>query len=335
MFESKIAYVDRGFGFVKAGTRPGERNLVLQSLIIPGRPMPGFGEQTTMLYRGQTYLIGRTAARQAGIASQADLADDAPVNEESRLLYLAALAYLARRDGITRFKVVAGLPVDTWETHRDRLKQLLLSIRGETVELQVGDEQIRAVISVDDAMVMPQPLGSALDFLLDAEGQLQGEREFPAAIGGRNAWPAETVAGWRWCVVDIGFNTLNTYVLDDMEPVRRFCTSPKLGMAHAYQIAGRAAGGQGALDVQAGLRAFEGAAQMEEAYQEVGRQITRLVRSWNDPGIAFYLVTGGGAYRLFKHILPGEGAKLLADEAQEANGRGYYKAGVQRWGANG
>jgi len=74
-------------------------------------------------------------------------------------------------------------------------------------------------------------------------------------------------------VVDIGFNTLNTYVLDDMEPVRRFCTSPKLGMGHAYQIA------------------------------------------------------GGGAYRLFKHILPGEGAKLLADDAQEANGRGCYKAG--------
>lgn len=333
--DSQIAYVDRGFGFVKAGTRPGERNFVLQSLIVPGRPMPGLGGQTTMVYRGQSYLVGRTAARQAGVASQADLADDAPVNVESRLLYLAALAYLAGRDGLARFRVVAGLPVDTWEANRDRLKQLLLSIRGESVELHTGDEVIRAVIVVEDAMVMPQPLGSALDFLLDAEGQLAGEREFPVAIGGRTTWAVEAIASWRWCVVDIGFNTLNTYVLDDMEPVRRFCTSPKLGMAHAYQIAGRAAGGQGALDVQAGLRVFEGAAQMEGAYQEVGRQITRLIRSWNDPGIAFYLVTGGGAYRLFSHILPSEGTKVLAEEAQEANGRGYYKAGVQRWGGNG
>lgn len=227
---------------------------------------------------------------------------------------------------------MVGLPVDTWEGYKDRLKQLLLSIRGEEVEIQSGDQVTRAVITVEDAMVMPQPLGSALDFLLDEQGGLEGEIEFPVEIGGRKVWPTEEVAGWRWCVVDIGFNTLNTYVLDQLEPVRRFCTSPKLGMAYAYQVAGRTAGGHGALDVQAGLRAIGHMVQMEEAYQEVGRQITRLIRSWNDPGIAFYLVTGGGAKPLFKYILPGEPAKVLAGEPQEANGRGDYKAGVQRWG---
>ncbi|MFZ5826321.1 MAG: hypothetical protein ACOY94_18665, partial [Bacillota bacterium] len=302
--------------------------------IVPGSTLPGFGEQTTMTYRGTTYLVGRTAARQAGVASQADLADDAPVNEESRLLYLAALAYLAGQDGPARFKVVAGLPVDTWENYKDQLKQLLLSIRGEPVELQLGEQTIRAVITVEDAMVMPQPLGSALDFLLDDQGGLAQEIAFPVEIGGQQSWPAETVAGWRWCVVDVGFNTLNTYVLDQLDPVRRFCASPKLGMAHAYQVAGRAAGGRNALEVQAGGQAV-GRLAMEQAYQEVGRQITRLIRSWNDPGIAFYLVTGGGAVPLFEQILPGEPAKILAREPQEANGRGYYKAGVQRWGGDG
>jgi len=131
-------------------------------------------------------------------------------------------------------------------------------------------------------------------------------------------------------VLDIGFNTLNTYALDDMEPVRRFCTSPKLGMAYAYQLIGRAAGGRSEIEVQELLRAgrIQGASQ---AFADLGRQITRLVRSWNSP-FDFFLITGGGAEPLFDHILPGEPHKLLAQSPQTANGRGYLKAGMQRWG---
>lgn len=330
---SDIAYVDRGFGFLKAGRAGSDRHLVTQSLISPGGSLlPGLGdEQLTMTYRGTTYHLGATAAKQSGLTSHADLADDAPVNEESRLLYLAALAYLAGQSGTYRFRVVAGLPVDTWERHKDGLKQMLLSMKQEVVKLRAGSEEIHAAITVDDAMVVPQPLGSALDLLLDEQGGLDHTLEFPIEVMGRTAWTAETVATWRWCVLDIGFNTLNTYVLDDMEPVRRFCTSPKLGMAYAYQLIGRAAGGRSEIEVQELLQKgrIQGASQ---AFEEVGRQITRLVRSWNHP-FSFFLITGGGAVPLFDHILPGEPNKILAAEPQTANGRGYLKAGMQRWGA--
>ncbi|MFZ5823879.1 MAG: hypothetical protein ACOY94_06065 [Bacillota bacterium] len=327
-----IAYVDRGFGFLKAGRAGSDRHLVTQSLITPGSVLPGLGtEQLTMTYRGTTYLVGATAAKQSELASHADLADDAPVNHESRLLYLAALAHLAGQSGTFRFKVVAGLPVDTWERHKDGLKQLLLSLKHEVVRLRMGTEEIHVAITVDDAMVVPQPLGSALDLLLDEAGSLDHTLDFPVEVMGQTAWNAATVATWRWCVLDIGFNTLNTYALDNMEPVRRFSTSPKLGMAYAYQMIGRAAGGRSEIEVQELLRAgrLQGAA---PAFEELGRQITRLVRSWNSP-FSFYLITGGGAVPLFEHILPGESTKILAAEPQRANGRGYLKAGMQRWGA--
>lgn len=327
-----LAYVDRGFGFLKAG-RDG-RELVTQSLVVPGSTLPGLSDdQLTMTYRGTTYLIGSTAAKQGGLASQADLADDAPVNAESRLLYLAALAYLAGQEGSHRFRVVAGLPVDTWERHKDALKQMLLGIRHEVVVLRIGQEEIRVAVTVDDAMVMPQPLGSALDFLLDNRGSLDHQVDFyPVEMGERFDWAADVVACWRWCVVDIGFNTLNTYALDGMEPIRRYSSSPKLGMAYAYQLIGKAAGGRSEIEVQELLRQgrIQGA---ESAFEELGRQITRVIRSWNDPHFAFYLITGGGAAPLFPYILPGERAKVLAPDAQRANGRGYLKAGVQRWGS--
>lgn len=327
-----IAYVDRGFGFLKAGRAGSTRYLVTQSLITPGTVLPGMGEgQLTMTYRGTTYLVGATAAKQSALASHADLADDAPVNPESRLLYLAALAYLAGRSGTYRFKLVAGLPVDIWERHKDSLKQMLLSLRQELLHLRMGSEEIHVAITVKDAMVLPQPLGSALDLLLDGQGSLDHTLEFPVEVMGRTSWTAATVATWRWCVLDIGFNTLNTYSLDDMEPIRRFCTSPKLGMAYAYQLIGRAAGGVSEIDVQDLLRAgrLQGAT---PAFEELGRQITRLVRSWNHP-FTFFLITGGGAEPLFHHILPGEPAKIIASNSQTANGRGYLKAGMQRWGA--
>jgi hypothetical protein len=328
-----VVYVDRGFGFLKAGRAESDRALVTQSLIMPGTTIPGLSDDhLTMTYRGITYLVGNTAAKQGGLASHADLADEAPVGDESRLLYLAALAFLAGHTGAFRFKVVAGLPVDTWERYKDALRQMLLGIRQEVVELRVGDQEIRVALTVDDAMVMPQPLGSAMDFLLDDHGSLDHLVDFPQKIAGRESWLAEEVANWRWCVLDIGFNTLNTYVLDDMEPIRRFSTSPKLGMAYAYQLIGRAAGGLSEIDVQDLLRKgqIEGQA---AAFEELGRQITRVVRSWNDQRFAFYLVTGGGAALLFPYILPGEPAKIMAQDPQRANGRGYLKAGMQRWAA--
>jgi hypothetical protein len=331
--QSHIAFVDRGFGFLKAGSTATDQILTTQSLIIPGQTLPGLGdEQLTMVYRGTTYLAGTTAAKQSGLASQADLADEAPVNAESRLLYLAALAYVAGQTGAYRFRVVAGLPVDTWEKHRDALKQMLLGIQQEVVKLRIGAREIDVAITVEDAMVMPQPLGSALDFVLDDQGSLDHQLALPFEVSGQKQWSASLVATWRWCVLDIGFNTLNTYALDDMEPIRRFSTSPKLGMAYAYQLIGRAAGGRSEIEVQELLR--QGRIQGHDAaFAELGRQITRLVRSWNSPHFAFYLVTGGGAVPLFPHILPGEPAKILATAPQQANGRGYLKAGMQRWGA--
>lgn len=285
-----------------------------------------------MTYRGTTYLIGATAAKQAGLASQADLSDDAPVTEESRLIYLAALAYLAGSSGAYRFKVAAGLPVDTWKAQKEALRAMLTGIQNEPVQLRIGQEEIRMMISVDDAMVVPQPLGSAFDFLLDDSGGLEHDLELPVAVEGKRIWPATTVATWRWCVIDMGFNTMNTYALDDMEPIRRFSTSPKLGMAYAYQLIGKGLGGRSAIEVQELLR--QGRLRGYEAsYAELGRQITRVLRSWNSPHFAFYLITGGGAEPLFEHILPDEPARILSPGAQQANGRGYLKAGLQKWGA--
>lgn len=201
MEESLIAYVDRGFGFLKAGGTTDTEPLVTQSLITPGATLPGLGaEQLTMVYQGITYLVGTTAAKQGGIASYADLADGAPVNEESRLLYLAALAYVAGRSGAFRFRVVAGLPVDTWDKHKEELKQMLLGIDQEHVRLRMGQQEIQVTITVEDAMVMPQPLGSALDFLLDDHGSLDHAIEFPFELGGQRHWAASLVATWRWCV---------------------------------------------------------------------------------------------------------------------------------------
>ncbi|HYF93426.1 MAG TPA: ParM/StbA family protein [Symbiobacteriaceae bacterium] len=331
--ESLIAYVDRGFGFLKAGGTTGTEPLMTQSLISPGATLPGLcPEQLTMVYQGITYLVGTTVAKQSGIASFADLADAAPVSEESRLLYLASLAHVAGRSGTFRFRVVAGLPVDTWERRKDELKQMLLGVDQEHVRLRTDRREIDVTITVEDALVMPQPLGSALDFLLDEHGTLDHTIEFPFELSGQRHWAASLVATWRWCVLDIGFNTLNTYALDDMEPLRRFSISPKLGMAYAYQLIGRAAGGRSEIEVQEVLRQ-DRLLGHDAAFAELGRQITRLIRSWNSPHFAFYLITGGGAMALSQYILPDEENKLVAPAPQHANGRGYLKAGMQRWGA--
>ncbi len=332
-----IAAVDVGFGRTKAVSSHGE-HYDFPSLIGEFKPVifSAGMENSPLTSRlaistdRKDWFVGEAAIKQS--TPQNTIDSQRTVAKEGIVLLLTALTILARKSP-ELINLVTGLPV----SHYQRFKERYLSAIGcahFTDLLSPSGKIVKSVLlSVEAVRVIPQPMGTYFDAILDDDGQLIENRMAAGKVG----------------IIDIGYNTLDLARVDGLEFVNtRSASFSRLGIFNSFQNLSTELYRNLSLEVppermEPLVRANEvmiaGKAvsidlMRQAAFQNAAEQIVSRVKStWPDRWeLDRILLTGGGALLLSDYLLPVfEGQAVLASSPAYANVSGYLKFGKRIW----
>jgi plasmid segregation protein ParM len=265
------------------------------------------------------YFVGDLALRHSKI-KYAATADEKAKNWTSKILLEAGLGITAPNNNIC---LVTGLPVDAYFTQKQQMEDLLSSLNSaEPYEVSQGKRRTVARPWVFANKIVPQPFGSAMNYLLDDKGQIAKADD----------------AKKKLLVIDIGYYTLDLLTLDAMQIGKDSSSPLGLGADTAYKLIqdylkeklGKAPGRYD-LDryVRAGVYDGIDIRQLTaKAFEALASQIDLEVRQLNT---AFhkYIVTGGWAAEVVKNLTLPKDRTVVMD--QLGNVTGYGKIGRRTW----
>jgi plasmid segregation protein ParM len=336
----QILGIDLGFGFTKA--TDGERSLVVKSVIGEatdgrlGGPAPFAGPGNDHLHlelEDRGVFVGDLAERQSSLRSFT-LDQDRFIADSAKVLALAVAAELTEPD--EPIGVVTGLPISTYRHKADELARLLRD-RHAFTGISPEGARSRRVLEIRDVKVIPQPFGSMYDMVLDEAGSIGDRQTLQQKIG----------------IVDVGFQTSDLTVSDRGTFLERASVSTETGVGRAFaQIAGKVREKSGvnvelyrlyeAMDegrIKVRGESFDLSRLIEHVMGQLATDIaTDANRLWADEwDMDGIVITGGGGAVLAPYLSPLlRGRVLPVDGSRDArlnNVRGFWKLGVQNWGA--
>lgn len=314
-----ILSIDLGFGWTKA--KYGSCNWCQPSIL--GEPSQLFEESKRtgdLIYNNQ-YFVGNLAVRQSEVKFQS-IKDNKAETWITEVLLKSALGCLNPRGS---FNLVSGLPIDFYFNQRDSFSNLLSQINhSDYYEVEIiGKIKQIAKPTIRQHKIVPQPLGTAMDYLLDNEGNLYRTDE----------------AKKRILVIDLGFYTLDLLVLDSMEINKSSCSPVGLGVDTAYKLLRqhikdklRKTPARYEMDQIVLSKEYEGvnvSPLIENAFKSLAIQIQNEIESLNMDFNTCVLT--GGASSFIEQYLSLNNLHVVK-KPQLANVRGYEKIGVRIWG---
>ncbi|TYS64479.1 ParM/StbA family protein [Sutcliffiella horikoshii] len=311
---TEIIGLDLGFGNVKGKNLFQE--IMFPSVVGPSRNLIESTVQADteplnrIIDNKRSLFIGDLALRQSA-TKMFSLKENKAGHESTKPLLEVALGLLAKGRNVN---VVTGLPVTFYFQQKEELSKVFK--RDHDINIQVGGQWIERTISVDEVKLVPQPLGSAIDFLLDREGNIKEDMK--------------KYAKGRIGVLDIGFYTNDLLVLDGLEVAQDYSRSLRSGMSVAYRAMNDAGIDVPIYDLEKMVRRGQYRSASEQAFQALAQQIQGEVETYW-PQLDLIIITGGGGHELFRYLkLPGESRISLNPSL--ANVKGYYKLGRRAWG---
>lgn len=239
------------------------------------------------------------------------------------VLVKATLGLLFPEDGDCR--LVTGLP----PSYYDKAKDFIKFLKGQhNFKLNGRQRSIR----VTDVLVIPQLLGTYIDYAYDDFGNLKdgvitsgtialidpgfGTGDFGLIEGGRyvDGFTKTTRDNMLDVCTTIQNRLENEYdyrvknILEINEMVKT-----KTALMHSRQV---------------DISAIVNQARLGTALALVGNAINLWERISPD----YYILTGGGAEALYEYMEPELKNLIKPDDSQFANVRGYYKRAVKEWG---
>jgi plasmid segregation protein ParM len=228
------------------------------------------------------------------------------------------------------------LPIGYFKRNQDRFHGILSGHHSVTYH-SPGGQSVSREIYINKVRMIPQPLGSILNLLMDDRGRISNKDLAAQKIG----------------VVDIGFRTTDFAIMDRLRHIDRGCRTIDCGMSKAFGlIAQRLQEKCGvAIELYRLYRAVaEGAIQMRgksigfsEIRDQVFEQLAGTVaeeidRLWaNDWDIDLIVLTGGGSRELARHLQPLIDGNVVPLESRPDsrlnNVFGYVKYAKFLWGA--
>jgi len=335
----KSIAVDAGFGRTKALSQ--DKVINFPSLVAHHREvrfttgMEGNGDPTSKMViesNGHRYFVGSAAGRQGIVQNTIDR--DRAVSEEAKILTLGAFSLLIE-ESPEHINLVAGLPVSHFASLKERyiseLKQThyfnILDLSGKTITAKI--------VNVHDVKVIPQPLGTLFNLLLDEKGVICRSELVSENIG----------------IIDIGFHTVDLTRADTLEFIDRKSASYPLGLFNAFSELSEEI--SRSLDIEAppetlekvvssgqikvGGKSISIEKQKQQAFTHAAEQILSKIKTlWPDRWqLDRIIVTGGGGHLLYDYLRHSlDNQTELAINPVFANVEGYLKLGVRYWGAN-
>jgi plasmid segregation protein ParM len=338
----EVLGIDIGFGFTKATN--GKETLIFKSIFGDASEIQfwaDFGDSSPadhihVSIDGKSYFVGDLAEQQSSVLNFT-LDQERLISDYVRILALTVAGLFFRNNTPINvpINVVSGLPIGYFKQNHERFNEILTGHHSVTYHSNNGEKTTREIY-INKVRMLPQPLGSILNNLMDANGKIVDEDLATQKVG----------------VVDIGFRTTDFTVLDHLRYIDRGSRTIDTGISKGFSVISnklREKCGVGVELYRLYKAAEEGTIKMrghgfsfekirDQVYSQLAATIANdLDRLWADDwDIDTIILTGGGCRELAKYLQPLiTGNVMPVDPTADPrlnNVHGYAKYGRYIWG---
>ncbi len=334
----EIVGIDVGFGFTKAYN--GKNSVIFKSLIGDATDIQfqtSMGTESTLshlhiTYEDRSYFLGDFAELQSNI-KEYTLDQDKFIKEFVRILAITSAALCC--DTQAPLHVVSGLPVGYLKRDSKKLKEMIKGTHNITFHHQNGETELRT-ITVEEVLVIPQPIGSIFNLIFDDNGKISNK----------------SLASQKLGVVDIGFKTSDFSIFDRLQYIERGSSTMDTGISKCFSVIASKLRQESNINIEL-YRMFKftetGTIKIrgkefnisnltKRVYNHAGSAIASdLNRLWeNDWDMDSIILSGGGSMELYKYLTPNiEGNVIPVSKDTDPrfnNVHGYLKFGRYKWG---
>ena len=337
----KILGIDIGFGFTKATN--GNDTLVFKSLFGDASDLQfwmdfgpqGISDFFNVTIDGRSYFIGDLAEQQSNVLNFT-LDQEKLINEFVKILALTVTGVFQDKDAEINvpINVVSGLPIGHFKNNHERFNEILTG-HHKVIYHQPDGNHVAKEIYINKVRMVPQPLGSILNLLMDDHGKIVNADLARQKIG----------------VVDIGFRTTDFTIMDRLRYIDRGSRTMDTGISKAFSIISNKLREKCGVNVQ--LYRLYNAAETgtikmkghglnftkirDQVYSQLAANIANDIdRLWaEDWDIDTIVLTGGGSMELAQYLQPliaGNVRPVMNNvDARLNNVMGYLKYGKHIW----
>lgn len=333
----EVLGIDVGFGFTKVSN--GRNNYIFQSVI--GDPIDiqfktsfgnnDFVNNLHVTIDGKSYFVGEYASTQS-MVREFTLDQDRMVSDFVKILALTA-AGIFYEEGIT-LNIISGLPVAYLSHDHENFAKSLEGEHNIIYNYPDGRKDSKT-LKINTVQLMPQPLGSVFNILMDESGRVVNREIQNQKVG----------------VIDIGFKTTDFTVFDHMKYIERSSSTTDLGISRCFLAIAEKLKKESGVQVEL-YRLFDAidsghikikgkeyniANLRDRVFENAAREImSSMERLWRDEwDIDYAVLTGGGSKALYEYLAPLLNLDVLpidiSDDIRFNNVKGYLKFGKNRW----
>ena len=333
-----ILGIDVGFGFTKA--TDGNKIVIFKSVLGESSDIQfysGFGNESFddslhVTIDDNSYFIGDFAEQQSSVR-QFTLDQDTLISDFVKILALTAAGSCYRESASVN--VVSGLPIGYFRRDYKRFSELLTGHNRITFHSPDGRNLLKTIY-VQKVKIVPQPIGSIFNILMNDNGRIVNEEVSKQKVG----------------VVDVGFRTTDFTIFDHLRYIERGSSTLDTGISKCFSVISSKLREESGVSielyrlykaVEAGSIKIKGkeytiANFRDKVYAHLAGMIANEInRLWaEDWDIDTIVLTGGGCMELANHL------KRLIDgnvipienniDARLNNVQGYVKFGKYLWG---
>ena len=338
----EVIGIDIGFGFTKATN--GKETIIFKSIFGDASEIQfwaDFGDSSPtdhihVAIDGKSYFVGDLAEQQSSVLNFT-LDQERLISDYVRILALTVtgLFFNSNTPINVPINVVSGLPIGYFKQNHERFNEILTGHHSITYHSHNGEKTTREIY-INKVRMLPQPLGSILNNLMDTDGKIVDEDLAAQKVG----------------VVDIGFRTTDFTVLDHLRYIDRGSRTIDTGISKGFSVISnklREKCGVGVELYRLYKAAEEGTIKMrghgfsfekirDQVYSQLAATIANdLDRLWADDwDIDAIILTGGGCRELSKYLQPLITGNVmpvdLNADPRLNNVLGYAKYGKYIWG---
>jgi plasmid segregation protein ParM len=342
----QVLGIDIGFGFTKATN--GKDTLIFKSIFGEDADIQfwaDFGKDTPtdhihVTIDGKSYFIGDLAEQQSSVL-HFTLDQEKLIADFVKILSLTVAGmFLNDQGGMINVPInlVSGLPIGFFKQNHERFPELLTGHHRITYHSNDGQETTKEIY-INKVRMLPQPLGSVLNLLMDDNGKITNR----------------TLANQKVGVVDIGFRTTDFTILDRLRYIDRGSRTMETGISKAFSVIANKLREKCGVNVE--LYRLYNAAEAgsikmrghgfnfvkirDQVYSQLATSIANDIdRLWADDwDIDAIILTGGGCRDLIQYLQPNITGNIIPVDfnvdPRLNNVLGYIKYGQYVWGEAG
>jgi plasmid segregation protein ParM len=276
-------------------------------------------------YKNKSYFIGDIAYAQS--SPRVTMNKNRFTSNEGIAIMLSALVLLSNNQ-YEDVKLVTGLPVNEYSELKDAYREALLGKHNVQIIDPDGKSGEYYAFDIQDVKVLPQPIGTIFDSVLDSQGKIENRVLAKGKIG----------------VIDVGKFTVDLSVTDTLQFIDKSSTSyGDIGLFDAFKELSLALKSEG-YDIPPdslepyirGKKSINGLTELKEQFftLQAEKIISRVFNTWSDIwSFDQVFITGGGSLVLGDHLIKHLGSEkaVICDNPTMTNCKGYFKFANKVW----